>query len=207
MARLASEERRDQIAEAVLKIISRDGLDGLSMPSVASEIGVVQSAIYRHFESKEDMVIYSIGVLKNRVTGLIKKVRDESDDVFMPFRNLLAFSRTALPIATVFPKVAFGLSADPSYEMRRSTIRGFLNDVIAIFCGILDDGKKKGDVILVIDTESAAFTFWGILVTSIIRWHLTGGDYDVEKFQSDAFDIFLSSIATEKYLAETRGKF
>jgi AcrR family transcriptional regulator len=45
------------LIEAALEIIMREGIDNLSMRSVSKKIGVSHAALYRHFKSKEELVV------------------------------------------------------------------------------------------------------------------------------------------------------
>ena len=44
---------REKILEAALEIFSRDGYTGTNLKDIAEAVGIVKSALYRHFESKE----------------------------------------------------------------------------------------------------------------------------------------------------------
>ena len=57
MLRLSTETRQAQIKEAVLDIISTEGLAKLSTKNLASKVGVSEGAIYRHFKSKKDILL------------------------------------------------------------------------------------------------------------------------------------------------------
>jgi AcrR family transcriptional regulator len=47
---------RERILDAALDLIDRDGLEGLSMRSLASSLGVVAMAPYKHFANKGELV-------------------------------------------------------------------------------------------------------------------------------------------------------
>jgi AcrR family transcriptional regulator len=54
--KLATAIRRRQIAEAALSVVARDGMNGLSMSGLAGHVVLVTSAIYRHFDSKGEVL-------------------------------------------------------------------------------------------------------------------------------------------------------
>ena len=54
--KLNTEVRQEQIIQAAMNLIASRGLKGLSMAALANRIGLVPSAIYRHFKSKNDIV-------------------------------------------------------------------------------------------------------------------------------------------------------
>ena len=47
-----SEVRQDQIVKAAMALIAEQGLKGLSVAAVARRVGLVPSALYRHFKEK-----------------------------------------------------------------------------------------------------------------------------------------------------------
>ena len=52
-AKLDTQIRREQIAEAAMSLVASQGLRRLSVAAVARRVGIVPSGIYRHFKSKE----------------------------------------------------------------------------------------------------------------------------------------------------------
>lgn len=54
--RLSRAERRQQIVEASLHIIAEQGLRSFTTAAVASEVGLAEGSIFRHFTSKEEIV-------------------------------------------------------------------------------------------------------------------------------------------------------
>jgi len=54
--RRPTEERRVEIADAVLELIGRSGVASLTLDAIAKEIGVTQSALFRHFASRDEIL-------------------------------------------------------------------------------------------------------------------------------------------------------
>ena len=53
-----TEIRRGQIARAALALVARRGLNNLNIGALADEVGVVPSAIYRHYPGKDAVLDY-----------------------------------------------------------------------------------------------------------------------------------------------------
>ena len=62
-----AEARRDEILEAALWVISRNGFHNTSMGAIASRAGVSRAAVYQYFSDKGDILL----ALADRVTGRI----------------------------------------------------------------------------------------------------------------------------------------
>jgi TetR/AcrR family fatty acid metabolism transcriptional regulator len=50
-------DRQIEIIEAAGKILTRSGVGGLTIKNLAKEMHFSESAIYRHFTSKEEIII------------------------------------------------------------------------------------------------------------------------------------------------------
>lgn len=48
-------ETRDRIVEQALRLASRDGLDGLTIGSLSTELGLSKSGLFAHFGSKDEL--------------------------------------------------------------------------------------------------------------------------------------------------------
>ena len=54
--RLDSETRKEQILDATLQIIAENGAKGVNTSEIARRVGIVPSALYRHFRDKDSLV-------------------------------------------------------------------------------------------------------------------------------------------------------
>lgn len=59
-ARLPTETRRLQIADAALVVIARDGLGRFTTQAIAAEVGITDGTLFRHFASKEEIVLAAL---------------------------------------------------------------------------------------------------------------------------------------------------
>ena len=61
------EERRGELAEAVWRVILRDGVEGVSVRNVAAEAGWSTGALRHYFGTKEDLLASATQLLDERV--------------------------------------------------------------------------------------------------------------------------------------------
>ncbi|GHD09541.1 hypothetical protein GCM10010313_30430 [Streptomyces violarus] len=62
------EERRLRIAEAVCALIARSGMEAVSLRDVATEADVSMGAVQRCFHTKEDMLLFALEHVSQRVS-------------------------------------------------------------------------------------------------------------------------------------------
>lgn len=59
-ARERGVDRRRQIADAALAIIAKKGLSALTTAAIADQVGVTDGALFRHFDSKDAIILAAI---------------------------------------------------------------------------------------------------------------------------------------------------
>jgi len=58
---------REKLMQAAARIVARDGLAAATTAAIAAEAGVAEGTLYRHFESKDDLLIAAYRQMKQEV--------------------------------------------------------------------------------------------------------------------------------------------
>jgi AcrR family transcriptional regulator len=106
------ETRREQIAEAALEVIARDGTRSLSVGAVARRIGIVPSAIYRHFHGKEEILSAAIERRGERLLENAARAATEKGDTIQRLRKLLQDHVRAIREGYAGPRIVFAEGID-----------------------------------------------------------------------------------------------
>ncbi|MFF3013535.1 TetR/AcrR family transcriptional regulator [Streptomyces sp. NPDC057939] len=69
--RVDHEERRTQIAEALVRVAGRQGLHAVGMRDVAAEAGVSLRLVQYYFQTKENLLFYGLQHLTERFTARV----------------------------------------------------------------------------------------------------------------------------------------
>lgn len=97
MARHADhEQRRRQFAAAALAVISREGLEGLTMRDVAKEAGFTTGALTHYFQSKDEVLI----AVSEHGAELVRPMMDEAATGLSAREALRDLLHTILPTST-----------------------------------------------------------------------------------------------------------
>ena len=107
--RRSSAQRREEIVTAVLRIIGRRGLTSLTMSTLAAEIGVTSGALFRHFDTRDDILR---GVVRHAVARIDRTFPDES----LPARErLFTLARNRIRLLGPDPGLAWLLRSEQAY--------------------------------------------------------------------------------------------
>ena len=75
--------RRQAVAEAVFRVVVRDGVEQASLRNVALEAGLAIGSIRHYFDSHDDMIIFAaealIGSIDQRVMAHVRSLEDRTD--------------------------------------------------------------------------------------------------------------------------------
>lgn len=63
-----------------MNIIAHHGLEGFSISKLARQVGLVPSGIYRHFKSRDDILIAVQDFLRQRLFDNVEEVCQETND-------------------------------------------------------------------------------------------------------------------------------
>lgn len=75
---------RGVIVEAAIRIVERDGLDGLTFQALGQELGAHSTSMYRHFRDKDELLLEVIDSLRERsYGGALVPTDDWREDVRM----------------------------------------------------------------------------------------------------------------------------
>jgi len=96
-----------EIKETARKVLVEQGVDGLALRAVARAMGMTAPALYRYFDSREDLVENVVADLYDELTGVLEAARNDARPATAPIQ-LLACSRAFRRWATTH-HAEFGL--------------------------------------------------------------------------------------------------
>ncbi|MBP7736955.1 MAG: TetR/AcrR family transcriptional regulator [Spirochaetes bacterium] len=101
-----TETRKEQIVDAIMKIMASQGMVGLTVKNIAEAVGIVPSAIYRHFPGKGDMIDATLAQVRKTMAAAIANARvagsDPLDTLRIMFETHVDFLYSTLGAGNVF---------------------------------------------------------------------------------------------------------
>jgi AcrR family transcriptional regulator len=84
------EQRREELASAVWRLASREGLDAVTIRAVAREAGWSTGALHHYFEDKEELLLFAFRTIADRVGRRVEAAAEAARDPIELARELLA---------------------------------------------------------------------------------------------------------------------
>jgi TetR/AcrR family transcriptional repressor of bet genes len=90
--------RRRDLAEALWRLVGRDGFEGVSLRHVAAEAGVSMGLVQHYFRTKDDMLVFALDTMEQRTGDRFMAALAELPDPPPPRAAVHAFLTQMLPL-------------------------------------------------------------------------------------------------------------
>ncbi|NUQ62719.1 MAG: TetR/AcrR family transcriptional regulator [Pirellulales bacterium] len=195
--KLGTEIRKEQIAEAALKLVSSHGLGRLSVAAVARRVGLVPSGIYRHFRSKDEILSAMLDLIERRLTDNVHAASEESADPLTQLRGVLVRHIRFIREGRAIPRIVFADETFVGHPERKTRVQQILRGYLGRVSRIIQQGQEQGQVRPELDPETVAMMIIGIVMPAGVLWHLSDGGFDVTRHADRAWQMLHRAIAAD----------
>lgn len=174
-------DRQQQIIEESIKIIDEKGIQGLTIKNLSKAIGISEPGIYRHFESKTEILLSILNNFKEMakmLSGLMTDFEGTAIEKinFMFSRMLELFSETPSMVSVIFSEDIF-----KNEELLKMKITEILNMHAQTIENIIEKGQEEKNVRTDIELKTLALMIMGSLRLLVKRWDLNNHNFDLRK--------------------------
>lgn len=157
-----SDARREQIVQATLTLLADIPLDQLSTRQIAREIGVSQPALFRHFGSKEDLLLAAIESSRVSLGAVAEAVLREPGGAEKQLEALALRLLEHLEKNPGLPRLLFANVAAGDGPML-GTIKQLHAMQSSLIAELVRQGQREGAFDPSLDPRDAALLFMGFL--------------------------------------------
>lgn len=185
--------RRKQIIDALRKLIIEYGSENVTVRRIAGEIGVSQGAIYRHFQSKREILDFLIDYIEENLIGDIEK-QDSQANTLEILENILKNHISAIEQrkGVSFLVVAEIISLGDRKLNRK--IYAVLNHYMEHIQNIITRGIQSKEIKPGIEPLMAATSFFSVIQGLVSLWALSNYNFSLEEKYLGLWNFFRQSI-------------
>lgn len=170
---------KEELLQTATEMIDKEGIDAITLRDLTQRLGTSRTAVYRHFTSKEDLIL-----------GVIEKGYEQLDRMFTPIfedrtqsvaQRFNAMARAYLDFAIEHPNLYRLLFGD-KYHQEREELCDYKDESQATglyaLIGLLVEGQEEGSIAQVNPMVQAAMAWASIhgLASLLIDGHLMMSD-------------------------------
>lgn len=187
-------DRQYEIIEAAGRILSDSGVSGLTIKNLAKEMKFSESAIYRHFASKEKIIVamleYLASNMDERYSAAITNDQSAEEQFIILFQNQLSFFK-------VNPHFVVAVFSDGLMEESKRINEAILK-IMSIkmkhLIPIIKEGQQKGIFTNAITSEEIIHIVMGTFRLQMFKWRMAHFQFDIIKNGGNLIQALLTLI-------------
>ncbi len=171
--------RQIQIIESSMELIANKGIQGFTIKNLSKAIGISEPAIYRHFDSKTDILI---AILDNfrEMTQMMTLISASNTTAI---ENIEFLFSKVLEIFTEQPSIISVIFSEEIFKnetVLKNKILEIQNQQQINIETIMKKGQMMGDIRDDIDIGSLALISMGSLRLLVKRWDLNNQNFSLQ---------------------------
>jgi AcrR family transcriptional regulator len=190
-------ERQIEIIEAATKRIDENGIQDLTIKTLAADLDLSEAALYRHFKSKNEILLglltYFIEEMKGRLDVILSnKDRSPSEllqDIFDS--QLKTFVQKPSVVSVIFSESIFQFNKELS-----STVSSMMELMQNHIESIVKKGQANGSFSKIVGVSTTTTIIMGGMRITVLKWKLSGHKSDLIKDGNKVLNGILKMVET-----------
>ncbi|MGF2413046.1 TetR/AcrR family transcriptional regulator [Ferruginibacter sp.] len=187
-------KRQLEIIEAAGEILTESGLAGLTTKKLAAKMGFGESALYRHFKGKEEIIITMLQYLNadmdKRLTACVENINDPVKKLDAVFNNQFDFFQQ-------HPQFLVAVFSEGLMEESKS-INAAILQLMATkrkhLLPIINQGQLQGIIETTAPAEDIMHIIMGSFRLHMLQWRMSDFAFDVKKKGNKLMESILTLI-------------
>ncbi len=178
MQRLSTRERKTQIIDEAITIIHEAGYSALTIRELARRVGITEAAIYRHFNSKDEIIA---GIL-DRVCQMIDTLPSSMGRIRSAqgkIRKFVLFHFDFLSQNKEITSVIFSEYIFQSNLLLKQKLEMILDNRSEFLRSLIEESRRNGAIVDV-DTTDLALIIIGTIRLVVLEWRLSDFSFDLK---------------------------
>ena len=189
-----STERQQQILETAIALIDEKGIQGLTIKNLATEIGISEPGLYRHFSSKFEILHTILSnfhdlMVANREFISNSDLNDELKLKMIYQRVINLFIQTPALISVIFSEEIFS-----NDEKLTLLVRSIMEIKEQLVGEIFYELQKENIVTERINAEMFKLMYFGSLRLLVKKWKMNNYNFDLNKKGEELFNTIFNLV-------------
>lgn len=167
-------DRQKEIIEVSLTLIAENGIQGLTIKNLAKRIGFSESAIYRHYENKIEILVAILNYFKENTEHLFTAELNAKCDALTKIDHLFQnqfriFDNSPSLVAVIFSEELFRNEA-----ILVKKVSEIMDNSFETLTSIIREGQENGELRNDVKAQHLAVVVMGTLRLFVKQWQMSG---------------------------------
>ena len=187
--------RQDQILDRAMSLVRRGGLSALTTRRLAESVGFTEAALYRHFPSKQALILGMMDRLETMLLGPVRKIAEDTAlDVPARLQRIVHHHTAIVRENRGLPILLLAEASASRDEVLLTRMRSILQAYLAILEHLIAEGQARGEVVHGPEADCLAMLLLGAPAALAIRHRLEPDETAEERFSETLIPFLVRSI-------------
>ena len=188
-------ERQFEIVEAAGRILTASGVSGLTIKNLAKEMNFSESAVYRHFTSKEEIIIAMLTFLADSIDQRLSGLTGPTD----PEGKFKEIFKEQFRFFNLHPHFVVAVFSDGLMEETQrinDAIHNLMNVKMKHLMPVIMEGQQKGVFTNALTADELTHIIMGAFRLQMFKWRIADFQFDVKAKGESMITSILTLIKT-----------
>jgi len=188
------ESRKGDIITSALRIIDHSGIKSLTVARLAQEVGFVESALYRHFKSKRDLVSFILDNILQEARNHLAEVEEKASDSLEALKQLLFLHLKFLEEYPGIFKIIYSDEIHLGDAELQDKVNGLISEILAFIKKVIQKAVAERKLKADLDVTTAAMHFLGLVYTAFSYWTIKIRRVSLRKISAKLLEQYLDGV-------------
>lgn len=188
-------KRQLEIIEAAGKILTEKGINGLTTKKLAQEMNFSESALYRHFSNKEEIIVCMLNYLALNMDQHTTKLENKN-----PIEQLKNFFQNQFRFFESQPYFVIAVFSEGLLEESEKinhAIKSLMNKRMQLLKPIIQIGQEKRAITNDLDSDELIHILMGSVRLFMLKWRMSKFEFDIQTEGNKMLTSILKLIQTK----------
>lgn len=186
--------RQQELIEAAGRILTRSGVSGLTIKNLAAEMQFSEAAVYRHFASKEDVVVAMLEYLAEDMERRLRAVTETTSGSEEQFRAIFQNQFDFFAANPHFVVAVFSDGLLEESQRINAAILSIMGVKMRHLMPVMMNGQQTGVFTNAITTEELMHIVMGTFRLQMFKWRLADFKFDIKRQSENMVSALLTLI-------------
>lgn len=196
--RKPAEERKSEIVEAALRLADKVGPDRLATGQIAKSVGLTQAALFRHFPKKQDLWEAVAARIGEKFQQRWRAIEHGRVDPVDRLRAIVTAQLKLIQSMPAIPAILFSRELHVENRTLRVTFAEFMKNFHSRIEQLIVAAQAEDRLRRDIAAADAAYLLIGLVQGLILRWSLSGRDFDLSAEGERLLGVQLSTFGASR---------
>jgi AcrR family transcriptional regulator len=189
-----TEIRQQQIARAATRLLAKRGWEQVSLAGIAKAVGVVPSAVYRHFSGKDQVLDAVLDLVAQSFQTNLQAARGATTNPVAQLQQALARHVDLIASGVPVPRIILCEDVFTGSPRHRRRVQAIYQAYLGEIAAIIRDGQNQNLIRRELAADTLSLMWLGLVQTPAILWLVSREGFDLRQHCERAWQLFAEAI-------------